>query len=80
MAFFVVGLRLGPIQQFWFTEPDTEPNWLVHLVCHNTIATMLLREGHKFWFGQPDTEDIGYYDYRPVTLLFACFISFQCYA
>ena len=23
------------------------------------------------------TEDIGYYDYRPVTLLFACFISFQ---
>ena len=26
------------------------------------------------------TEDIGYYDYRPVTLLFACFISFQCYA
>ena len=27
-----------------------------------------------------DTEDIGYYDYRPVTLLFACFISFQRYA
>ena len=26
------------------------------------------------------TEDIGYYDYRPVTLLFACFISFQRYA
>ena len=26
------------------------------------------------------TEDIGYYDYRPVTLLFACFISFQGYA
>ena len=25
------------------------------------------------------TEDIGYYDYRPVTLLFACFISFQRY-
>ena len=25
------------------------------------------------------TEDIGYYDYRPVTLLFACFISFQGY-
>ena len=23
------------------------------------------------------TEDLGYYDYRPVTLLFACFISFQ---
>ena len=26
------------------------------------------------------TEDIGYYDYRPVTLLFACFIRFQHYA
>ena len=26
------------------------------------------------------TEDIGYYDYRPVTLLIACFISFQSYA
>ena len=26
------------------------------------------------------TEDIGYYDYRPVTILFACFISFQRYA
>ena len=26
------------------------------------------------------TEDIGYYDYRPVTLLSACFISFQRYA
>ena len=26
------------------------------------------------------TEDIGYYDYRPVTLLFACFISFQRHA
>ena len=26
------------------------------------------------------TEDIGYYDYRPVTLLLACFISFQRYA
>ena len=26
------------------------------------------------------TEDIGHYDYRPVTLLFACFISFQRYA
>ena len=26
------------------------------------------------------TEDIEYYDYRPVTLLFACFISFQRYA
>ena len=26
------------------------------------------------------TEDIVYYDYQPVTLLFACFISFQCYA
>ena len=26
------------------------------------------------------TEDIGYYDNRPVTLLFVCFISFQRYA
>ena len=27
-----------------------------------------------------NTEDIRYYDYRPVTLLLACFISFQRYA
>ena len=27
-----------------------------------------------------NTEDIGYYDYRLVTLLFACFISYQRYA
>ena len=26
------------------------------------------------------TDNIGYYDYRPVTLLFACVISFQRYA
>ena len=26
------------------------------------------------------TDNIGYYDYRTVTLLFACFISFQRYA
>ena len=26
------------------------------------------------------TDNIGYHDYRPVTLLFACFISFQRYA
>ena len=34
--------RLGPIQQFWFAEPDTEPNWVVRLVGNNTIATILL--------------------------------------
>ena len=35
---------------------------------------------YRLLCGQFTTEDIGYYDYRTVTLLFACFISFQCYA
>ena len=30
--------RLGPIQQFWSAEPDTEPNWMVLLVCHDTLC------------------------------------------
>ena len=40
------------------------------------------RRAKKIWPvpTESNTEDIGYYDYRPVTLLFACFISFQRYA
>ena len=34
----------------------------------------------SWWATTVATEDIGYYDYRPVTLLFVCFISFQRYA
>ena len=34
--------RLGPIQQFWFAEPDTEPNWVVLLVCHDTLCRYVL--------------------------------------
>ena len=30
-------LRLGPIQQFWFAKPDTEPNWVVRSVRHDTL-------------------------------------------
>ena len=39
---FVVGLRLGPIQQFWFAKPDTELNWVVHLVRHYTLCKYVL--------------------------------------
>ena len=31
--------RLGPIQEFWFAGPDTEPNWVVRLVRHYTLCT-----------------------------------------
>ena len=41
-------------------------------------SSVILSDRHCIVFY--GTEDIGYYDYRPVTLLFACFISFQLYA
>ena len=52
--------RLGPIQPFWFTEPDTEPNWVVLLVCHlalcRYILTLKIGLIQQFWFADPDTE------------------------
>ena len=44
------------------------------------IVTWAARKQYITSSGLGTTEDIGYYDYRPVTLLFACFISFQRYA
>ena len=52
--------RLGPIQQFWFAETDTEPNWVVRLVCQDTLCryVLTLRLGpiQQFWFAEPDTD------------------------
>ena len=46
--------RLGRIQQFWFSEPDTEPNWLVCEVWQDTLCRYVLafRLGliQQFWF------------------------------
>ena len=55
--------RLRPIQQFWFGEPDTEPNWLVREVWPDTLCRYILtfRLGmiQQFWFAEQDTEPIG---------------------
>ena len=52
--------RLGPIQQLWFAEPDTGQNWVVCLVCHNTLCryALTLRLGpiQQFWFAELDTD------------------------
>ena len=39
---YILTLMLGPIQQFWFAEPDTEPNCVVRLVCHDTLCRYVL--------------------------------------
>ena len=39
---YILTLMLGPIQQFWFAEPDTEPNWLVRKVRHDTLCWYVL--------------------------------------
>ena len=39
---YVLTLKLGPIQQFWFAEPDTDTNWVVRLVRHDTLCRYIL--------------------------------------
>ena len=39
---YVLTLRLGPILQFRFAEPDTEPNWVVCLDRHDTFCRYVL--------------------------------------
>ena len=39
---YVKTFRLGPIQQFWFAEPDTEPIGVVRLVRHDTLQRYVL--------------------------------------
>ena len=57
------GPRLGPIQEFWFGKPDTEPNWLLPEVRQDTLSRYILafRFGviQQFWFVEPETEAIG---------------------
>ena len=45
--------RLGQIQQFWFAEPDTEPNWVVRLVRHDTLCRYVLTLKKGPWINPP---------------------------
>ena len=48
--------------KFWFSEPDTEPNWLVREVWQDTlwgyVLTLRLGPIQQFWYAEPDTEPI----------------------
>ena len=66
-----------PREQLWEMIPSQALGLYHYIIIgldqlQTTRTECILTEMH-------DTEDIGYYDYRPVTLLFACFISFQRY-
>ena len=63
----MLDLKCHPITNY-VIECSSKSSLWIQFLCTANLATMAT------------TEDIGYYDYRPVTLLFAYFISFQRYA
>ena len=54
---------------FWGCPDPPGNNLLQNCYGHISVSDLVLSQ-----IEQMNTEDIGYYDYRPVTLLFACFI------